>query len=341
MKPSEIFSYLRFAITNREPVLVVGTPGIGKTDIIEQVCQDLKARLIVSHPVTSDPTDLKGIPALVTENGEQIAKFLPFNDLYELVTAKELTVFFLDDLGQAPQSVQAAAMQLFLARRINGHILSDNVVILAATNRREDQAGVQGILEPLKGRTTIIHLTPDEEDWFKWARSKGLPEELIAFVNWRKYEGRSVLYEFKPSKDMSNSPTPRNIASCGIQMLKGLPKNLEFEVFMGRVGEGVASEICHFLTICRELPDPEWVIANPEKAKIPTKPDIKFALISSIIGRAKKENFDNIIKFANRLENEFSVLLVKNCVSKNPSLSDTSSKLFTEWCLLHREIILL
>ena len=68
---------------------------------------------------------------------------------------------FLDDLGQAPMSVQAAAMQLILARRINGFKISDKVIFMAATNRREDKAGVTGILEPVKSRFAwIVELVP-------------------------------------------------------------------------------------------------------------------------------------------------------------------------------------
>lgn len=62
MKASQLQSFLGFCIANKLPALIVGSPGIGKSDIIETACTDAGAELIISHPVTSDPTDYKGLP---------------------------------------------------------------------------------------------------------------------------------------------------------------------------------------------------------------------------------------------------------------------------------------
>lgn len=61
MKASTLTQFLSFAIANRLPVLIKGKPGIGKSDIVEQSCKTAGAKLIISHPVVSDPTDFIGI----------------------------------------------------------------------------------------------------------------------------------------------------------------------------------------------------------------------------------------------------------------------------------------
>ncbi|MFP3700463.1 ATP-binding protein, partial [Burkholderia sp. SIMBA_013] len=92
-------------------------------------------------------------------------------------------IWFLDDLGQAAPSVQAAKMQLLLARRIGEHKLPDNVTFLAATNRRKDNAGVSGILDPLMDRfATHVELVADIHEWTSWALAHGVPAELVAFL---------------------------------------------------------------------------------------------------------------------------------------------------------------
>jgi MoxR-like ATPase len=174
VSPKQLREILILAIKNRLPILIKGRPGVGKTDIVKQAAEACNARLIISHPVVSDPTDYKGLP--FADPDGKTARFLPFGDLAELRTAQEETVFFLDDLGQAPAAVQAACMQLILARRINGHQISDHVTFLAATNRREDKAGVMGILEPVKSRfSAIVELVPDALEWSEWALKENLP----------------------------------------------------------------------------------------------------------------------------------------------------------------------
>ena len=233
MKPTQLTRLLEFAILNRFPVLITGSPGIGKTDIVKQSARATEARLLVSHPVVSDPTDYKGLPFVIeTESGKR-ADFLPFGDLAQICSTQEKTVFFFDDLGQAPASVQAAVMQLLLARRINGHRVSEQVTFVAATNRREDKAGVQGILEPVKSRFfSIVELETDIEDWVKWAIESNMPAELIAFVRFRP----DLLNDFKPTREMKNSPCPRTLAFIGKAINAGLPSDLEFEFFAGAAG---------------------------------------------------------------------------------------------------------
>jgi len=199
---------LETLIKNRLPVLLKGSPGIGKTDLVKQVADSLGYELIVAHPVVDEPVDYKGLPFVV--EGE--AQFLPYGMLKKLINADNPTIFFLDDLGQALPMVQSACMNLLLNRSINEHKVSDHVTFVAATNRREDKAGVQGILEPVKSRfAAIIEIQPHPDDWIDWAIEHGMPSEIIGFIKFRP----ALLNDFKPTADITNSPSPRTVAFAG------------------------------------------------------------------------------------------------------------------------------
>lgn len=194
MRPSVLKEVLVRAFQCRENILITGAPGIGKSDLTQQAAEEAKARLIVSHPVVSDPTDFKGYPFAV---GNTHADFLPFGDLLALMKAESLTVMFFDDLGTARPAVQASLMQLILGGRINGHkIRKEHVVFVGATNRAEDLAGVNSILEPVKSRFLILELDVDLDDWCTWAIRNGTPAELIAFVRFRP----ELFHQFKPTR---------------------------------------------------------------------------------------------------------------------------------------------
>ncbi|MDP8267516.1 MAG: hypothetical protein P9L97_02190, partial [Candidatus Tenebribacter davisii] len=245
------------------------------------------------------------------------------------------TVFFLDDIGQASSSVQASLMHLLLARRINGHAVSEHVVFLAATNRRQDRAAVQGILEPVKSRfAAILELEVNVDDWVDWAIVQGLPVELIAFVRFRP----NLLHDFKPTADIINTPNPRTVAAVGMMMNAGLPKDTEYEMISGAAGEGFAAEFLGFLKIYRDLPDIEKLIADPENAIVPDEPSVLFAVCGSLSAKANKKNLGNIIKFTDRLPGEFQVLLIKDAIKRNKSLSNT--KEFSAWAIDHADVIL-
>ena len=54
--PKQLEELLSKSIASGNPVLVTGAPGVGKSDIIAHAAQTANADLIISHPVTADPT---------------------------------------------------------------------------------------------------------------------------------------------------------------------------------------------------------------------------------------------------------------------------------------------
>jgi len=333
MKASLLAKTLEKTIPAHEPVLIKGAPGVGKTDITHQICGLVNADLVVEHPVVSDPTDYKGLPFAMP--GTDSATFLPFGDLKRLIEADRLTVCFIDDLGQAPAAVQAACMQLILARSINGHRVSPHVSFVAATNRHTDRAGVTGLLEPVKSRfVTIIELEVDTDDWVNWALNAKLPVELISFIRFRP----GLLWDFKPTNELKNSPCPRTVHNVSKLMNLGLPREVEYEAFSGAAGEGFAAEFVGFLRIFRSLPNPDIVMMAPDKAAVPDDPATLYAICGALAQKASDNTMDRLVQYANRLPAEFSVLLVRDCVRVSPGVVNTRA--FIEWASQNKDVLI-
>ena len=326
MKPSSLSLLLSKTIPERMPVLVTGAPGVGKSDIIGAAAMAAGAELIISHPVVSDPTDYKGLP--YAKDGK--AFFLPYGDAERIISTTALTVFLFDDLGQAPPSVQAACMQWLLARRLNDKKISDSVCFIAATNRKQDRAGVTGMLEPVKSRFfSIVELTPDAEDWTTWALSNGMPTELIAFMRFRP----GLLYDFKPSAGMNNSPCPRTVANVGRLIGLGLDESMELEVYGGAAGEGFAVEFCAFLRMFRRMISPEVVLMSPDTAPIPDESGTLYALCTALARLVDDNSATRFFRYLDRLSSagkaEFAVMAVSDAIRQKPEIQNTRASI--EW----------
>jgi hypothetical protein len=325
VNPSQLQAILTAAIPARLPLLITGMPGIGKTDTVESVTASLSNDLILEHPAVGDPTDFKGLPW--GNQGATEATFLPFGNFARALKATKPTVWFFDDLGQAPPSVQAACMQLFLARRVNGHVLPDCVTFLAATNRRIDRAGVSGILEPVKSRfVSIVELEPDIDSWCNWAFSHGIPATLIAFLRFRP----ELLCKFEATADLTNSPVPRTWAHLAKIESLSLPAVIESAVMAGSVGEGAALEYLAFRSMVKSLVNLDAILMNPDKATIPSKPSELYAVSVGLAARANDQNFARIVTYANRLyteagKGEFAVLLIRDAIRRDEKIQYTDS----------------
>ena len=323
MKPSELASLLAVTIPAGIPILVVGSPGVGKSQIVEQAAHKAGADLLVSHPAVSDPTDAKGLPWVSPD--QVSARFLPFGDLAQAVKATKRTVWFLDDLGQAPASVQASFMQLLLARRVNEHVLPDCVTFVAATNRRTDRANVSGILEPVKSRFgAIVDLESDLDEWCGWAVTHSISAQIIAFLRFRP----ELLNKFSPTADLTNSPIPRTWAHASRLMGLNLAASVLRHAIRGAVGEGAAVELFAFLQVYDELPDLDEIIAKPNGwGFLPKKPATLCAVVTGLAMKATQATLAPIVTYAERMADkghgEFAALLLRDIIRRDQSLMST------------------
>lgn len=324
MTPHTLTRLLAHAFRNRRKVLVKGEPGIGKSDIITQAALKAEANLVMMHPSVSDPTDFKGMPSVIKTKDMNLAEFLPFGDLRKLLEADSLTVCFIDDIGQAPHAVQAALMQLIQARCINGHELSEHVVFCGATNDSSHMAGVSSILEPVKSRwDTIIELTASIEDWKKWALTRGnMPPELIAFLDLRP----DLLSAFKPSRELSNSPSPRTAAAVGKWVNEGIT---DIEVIAGAAGDGFAAEFIGFLRTYKSMPAIKDIITDPHNTILPDSPACSFAVCAALSFYADKKTITPFITYLSRLGSEWQTRAMRDILLKHPECSETSA--FIQW----------
>lgn len=333
MNATQLKTTIRAAIDSSFPLLIKGAPGIGKSDIVAEACQDAQMPLVIRHPVIEESVDYKGLPAIQGA----IADFLPFADFHQMLLADKPLAVFFDDLGQAPASVQAALMQVILAREIGGKKISPHVRFIAATNSRKDNAGVANLITPLVSRFTVIELAADANAWRKWAMSNNMPVEIVAFLGFKPM----LISTFDPSKQRDITPyaCPRSIAQLGKWINAGVT---DYEVWQGAVGEAFAVEFKAFYDTFKALAGlPDKVIMTPDSAPIPDKPDVLYALSGALAYRAKDVNFSAIATYAKRLADsgrkEFESCLIHDCTTRHPELLETQA--FIEWSVRNQDLI--
>ncbi len=123
----------------QRPVFLWGPPGIGKSELVESITEEMGGVMIDLRLGQMDPTDIRGIPFYNKDLG--LMDWAPPIDLpsEEMAAKHPVVVLFFDEMNSAAPSVQAAAYQLILNRRVGKYKLPDNVVMIAAGNREGDK----------------------------------------------------------------------------------------------------------------------------------------------------------------------------------------------------------
>jgi MoxR-like ATPase len=348
MKSSQIKLALKTAIKAKRPVFLWGAPGVGKSDVVRQIADEIygdghidkrgryhddkgkftdRPYLRDVRAVLLDPVDLRGLPHVNGDNRTlwAIPDFLP---------REGRGILFLDEVNAAPPLTLAACYQLILDGRLGEYELPDGWIVIAGGNRETDRAVTTRMPSALANR--FIHLTfeVDLNDWIAWALQAGIQTELIAFLRFRP----NLLHSFDPQKNEKAFPTPRSWEFVSQLEAAGPDKSIEYDLISGTVGEGAAAEFLAFMRIFRTLPNPDSVLMHPEKAVVPDDPATLYALCGALANKAGENNIDRVIQYAGRLPDEFSVLLVRDCVQRTPAV--TNSRAFIAWAAKNADVLI-
>jgi len=321
VRVGQVIRLLQSAIPAGLNVMLEGPPGIGKTDGVGQATQSLAYDLIVSNPQTGDPTDIKGMPDIYGTSGRRVADFIPFGEMAAVFSATRPTVWFLDDFGQAPAAVQAACMQLLLARRSGTHTLPDCVRIVSATNGRSHRGNVQGMLEPVKSRfATIVPVEAHIDDWSPWALGAHINPLVIAHLRTRP----DRLSAFQPTADLTNSPSPRTWSSLSRWVNLRLDDDLRMETYSGAVGQADAAEFLAFEAQYQSGVTVDRVLIDPSGAPIPDDPSLLYVLAVGLAYRTDASTLGVIATYLERLvaggQGEFAVLSLQSAVRADSAI---------------------
>lgn len=327
MKPSALRQAIPNLIAKQRPSFIWGPTGVGKSDLVRQVASDTKRELRDVRLSLLDPVDLKGFPTVNAVKKQMTwlpADFLP---------NKGKGILFLDEMNSAPPSVQAAAYQLILDRRIGDYVLPAGWDIIAAGNRASDRSVVHAQPAALANRFVHLDYDVDVDDWNNWAMENGIATDIRAFIRFRP----NLLHMFDANTNPRCFPTPRGWSFVNDIYKDHQSQDTEFELIKGTVGEGAASEFSGFVRLIKDLPTVDAVLIDPEKTKLPESPSGRFAMATALDAKATVTNIARIMKYICRMPIEFQVLFVRSALRRDQKLSSTQS--YMDWGLLNQNVL--
>ncbi len=285
------------------PVMLSGSPGLGKSSIVKQVCQDLGLELVDLRISQLAPTDIRGIPTV----SDRLMSFA----IPSFYPTSGRGILFLDEFNMAPSSVMGICQQLLLDRQVGDYRLPDGWFIVAAGNRKEDGCAVNPIPGAVANRLIHVEVNPDLDTWItNYAIPTSIDERVIAFLKFRenlfsKYDKNSLAY-----------PTPRSwdVAS----------RLVKIDVDISHVvGEGTASEFNSFIKVYEDLPNIDDILKGKSVKLTKNSPDVILAtLVSLSLKMSNKSEVENAFVWArDTVDPEYVSIMFSMSLKKLQSIS--------------------
>jgi hypothetical protein len=251
------------AFKAKRPVFLWGPPGIGKSEVVEEITDELGGQMIDLRMAQMEPTDIRGIPFY----NKDISKMdwaepvdLPSE---EFASQYPIIVLFLDEMNSAPPAVQAAGYQLILNRRIGKYRLPDNVVIVAAGNRDSDKGVTYRMPMPLANRFVHLEMRYDFNAWQIWAVNKGIHKDVVGYLSFSKQDG----YDFDAKSSSRAFATPRSwvFVSDLLSDEDNIDNDTLYNLVAGAVGDGLATKFMAHRKVASRMPSPIDILEGKVK----------------------------------------------------------------------------
>ena len=263
----------------QRPVFMWGPMGIGKSELIAGIAEEMGGLTIDLRMATMEPTDLRGIPYFNKDLG--VMAWAPPVELpsEELAAQYPIIVLFLDEMNSAAPAVQAAAYQLVLNRRVGTYKLPKNVVIVAAGNRETDKGVTYRMPAPLANRFVHLELRVDYDSWLAWAVENRINKDVVGFCTFSKQS----LFDFDPRSPSRSFATPRSWTFVSELLDDGAEGDATMtDLVAGSVGEGLAVKFMAHRKIAGQLPNPTDILSGKVKELQIKEVSAMYSLVTSL-----------------------------------------------------------
>lgn len=327
MSMSEIGSYIVKAYMGGrkrgrmgKSMMIWGAPGEGKTETVHAAVRELSRRLkteclLVEVPTsTLEPCDVGGVPfpkeiGGVNRHFEYLAApwaweiSVEYEEHMQAIDPKFVAppaILFFDDLVAAHFQTQAAFFKGVQEGKWGSLTQRDNVLLVAAGNRVEDNAGANDMPTPLANRFRHCYAHPTVADWLKWGkgfREAGEPGVVgesrihplvLAYIRTKNDELREFNSDVATRGEKAFA-SPRTWEDVSELLWEGevLPsdkKGYFTKAIMGIIGKGSASHFLGFMKDSTSLVPPAEIVRNPDTARVPSRQnlDALHATVSSL-----------------------------------------------------------
>lgn len=323
---ASFFEYSKKNIINEHPAIFFkGSPGIGKSDAVKQIKISLEQKtrklvnLIDIRLILFNPVDLRGIPIANREEG--VAIWLK-PEIFKLKEGKEyINILFLDELTSSPKSIQAAAYQIALDKRLGEHKLPNNTFVLAAGNKESDNGVVYDMPSPLQNRFIHFEIANDLNDWLIWAKENRINKDIVSFI--RKYPNM-LNNECYASENMLVTPRSWERLSKMLEVLGGT-LNDNKKIIQSVIGVNMTSLFLNSKK-AYELND----ILKGKIKKIPNDIENLEQLTTLLENNITKyyddyKKIETVLKFIQKMPTDFAIRVFRTISQKASKSIDFSS----------------
>lgn len=198
----------------QRPVLLMGPPGIGKTQIMEQVARECQVGLVaytITHHTRQSAIGLPFIQKRTYGGREREVTEYTMSEIvasvYDKIEETGLTegILFIDEINCVSETLAPAMLQFLQYKTFGNHRIPDGWIIAAAGNPPEYNKSVRDFDIATLDRIKRIDVEADFPVWKEYARQVNIHPAIVSYLTAKP----QYFYQIETTVDGKIFATPR------------------------------------------------------------------------------------------------------------------------------------
>lgn len=277
LKKDELGQYQIPTIRQR-PILLIGAPGIGKTQIMEQIARECRIAL-VSYTITHHTRQSAvGLPMICEAEYEGIKYSVTEYTMSEIISSiyKQMQetglkegILFIDEINCVSETLAPTILQLLQCKTFGNQSIPEGWIIVAAGNPPEYNKSVRDFDMVTLDRVRYMNVEADYHVWKAYARQQHINDAILSYLELKP----NHFYRAETDVDGMSFVTARGWEDLG--NLMDTYESLGIEITRQIVGEfihheDIAEDAAAYFELYRKYED-DYAIDSILDGKVATK----------------------------------------------------------------------
>lgn len=244
----------------QRPVLLLGAPGIGKTQIMEQIARECGIGLVAYTITHHTRQSAIGLPFISEQEYDGQKKAVTEYTMSEIVasiyekmkkTGLREGILFIDEINCVSETLAPAMLQFLQCKTFGNHPIPEGWVIVAAGNPPEYNKSVRDFDVVTLDRVKKIQVEPDYEVFREYALKTQIHPAVISYLDVRP----GNFYQMETTVDGKMFATPRGWEDLSrlLEVYEKLGKPVDKEVVRQYIQhDRIAGEFANYLELYRK-----------------------------------------------------------------------------------------
>lgn len=244
----------------QRPILLIGAPGIGKTQIMEQIASDCGISL-VSYTITHHTRQSAiGLPFIrEKEFGGKLYSVTEYTmseiigSVYEKIeqTGCQEGILFIDEINCVSETLAPTMLQFLQCKTFGNQKVPEGWIIVAAGNPPEYNRSVREFDVVTLDRVKKIEVEPDFSVWKEYAYQAGIHGAILSYLELKKEN----FYQMETKVDGKRFATARGWQDLSelLKVYEKLGMEMDQEVVFQYIQhEKIAKDFANYLELYRK-----------------------------------------------------------------------------------------